>query len=70
MALQIGLVAGTTLGAALLLTIPFVGWLEALGLAYAGLETLLNTKFEDSGLMLFVACRLQLRVCRNRWVAF
>jgi Endonuclease/Exonuclease/phosphatase family len=51
--LQIGLVAGTTLGGTLLLAVPVVGWLGAIGLAYAGLDALTNTKFEDSGLMLF-----------------
>ena len=51
--LQIGLVAGGALGAAALLAIPVVGWLAAAGLAVVAITELLETKFEDSGLMIF-----------------
>jgi hypothetical protein len=52
-ALQIGLAVGLGGAAAVALAVPVLGWLGAVGLAYAGLEELLAAKFEDSGLMLF-----------------
>src|SRR5262245_53508972 len=51
LALQIGTVAATPVGIAL--TLPIQGWLAAMGVAIAGFELFLSTKFEDSGLMIF-----------------
>ena len=51
--LQIGLVAGGGIAAIAALAIPVVGWLAAAGIVVGAVIELLDTKFEDSGLMIF-----------------
>ena len=50
---HLGVQLGITAAAAVLLAIPGIGWLAALGIAVGALALLAETKYEDSGLMIF-----------------
>ena len=50
---NLGLQLGITAAAAGLIAIPGIGWLAAIGIAVGALALLAETKYEDSGLMVF-----------------
>ncbi|HEU5203731.1 MAG TPA: endonuclease/exonuclease/phosphatase family protein, partial [Candidatus Limnocylindrales bacterium] len=51
---ELGLQLGATAGAlAAAFSVPAIGWLAAIGIAVGAIATLLDSKYEDSGLMIF-----------------